>query len=51
MILPVAHMGHWLMGLGFASAPLTVIAGIVFIAWRERRGSEAERSEAEPRRC
>ena len=39
MTLPLAHMGHWLMGVGFASAPLTVIAGIAFIAWRERRSS------------
>jgi hypothetical protein len=37
--LPLAHMGHWLMGVGFASAPLTVIAGIAFIARRERRSS------------
>jgi hypothetical protein len=33
----VAHAGHWLMGLGFAGAPLTVVAGIVVIALRERR--------------
>jgi len=38
MMLPLAHTGHWLMGLGFASAPLAVIAGIGFLAWRERRG-------------
>jgi hypothetical protein len=39
MTLTLAHAGHWLMGIGFASAPLTVIAGIGFLAWRERRGS------------
>jgi uncharacterized membrane protein len=33
----VAHAGHWLMGLGFAAAPLTVVAGIVVMAIAERR--------------
>jgi hypothetical protein len=36
---PAAHAGHWLLALGYASAPLTVIAGLAFLAWRERRGS------------
>ena len=36
-MIVVAHAGHWLMGLGFASAPLTVIGGIAVIAIRERR--------------
>ena len=40
MILTLAHMGHWLIGLGFASAPLTVIGGIVAIAIAERRRGE-----------
>ena len=35
--LLVAHAGHWLMGLGFAGAPLMVIGGIAMIAVRERR--------------
>ena len=35
--LVVAHAGHWLMGLGFAGAPLMVVAGIAVIAIRERR--------------
>jgi hypothetical protein len=43
MILPLAHMGHWLIGLGFASAPLTVIGGIVAIAIAERRRAERRR--------
>jgi hypothetical protein len=33
----VAHAGHWLAGIGFAVAPLTVIAGVVAMALRERR--------------
>ena len=36
-MIPLAHAGHWLMGIGFASAPLTVIAAIAVIAIRERR--------------
>jgi hypothetical protein len=37
MTLVVAHAGHWLMAVGFAGAPLTVIAGIVAIGIGERR--------------
>ena len=37
MILPLAHAGHWLMGVGFAGAPLTVIAAVAVLAWREHR--------------
>jgi uncharacterized membrane protein len=37
MTVLVAHAGHWLMGLGFAAAPLTVIGGIVAMALAERR--------------
>jgi hypothetical protein len=36
-MIVLAHAGHWLMGIGFAGAPLTVIAGIAFLAVRERR--------------
>ena len=35
--LVVAHAGHWLAGIGFAAAPLTVIAGIVALVVIERR--------------
>jgi hypothetical protein len=37
MSVLVAHAGHWLIGLGFAAAPLTVVAGIVALAIIERR--------------
>jgi hypothetical protein len=37
--LPVAHAGHWLMGIGFAGAPLMVIAGVAVLAIRDRRRS------------
>jgi hypothetical protein len=33
----IAHAGHWLTTVGFALAPLTVIAGVVALALRERR--------------
>jgi hypothetical protein len=33
----VAHAGHWLLTLGYAGAPLIVIAGIGVLALRERR--------------
>ena len=35
--LVLAHAGHWLTTVGFAAAPLTVIAGVVAIALAERR--------------
>ncbi len=35
--LVLAHAGHWLTTVGFALAPLSVIAGIVAIALAERR--------------
>ncbi len=37
MTLPLAHAGHWLMSIGFAGAPLTVIGAVAVLAWRERR--------------
>ena len=37
----LAHAGHWLTTIGFALAPLTVIAGIGAIALVERRRSDA----------
>ena len=37
MSLPIAHAGHWLMGIGCVGAPLTGIGGIAVMAWRERR--------------
>ena len=37
MTLVIAHAGHWLMGIGFAAAPLTVIAGVLVMAIHERR--------------
>jgi predicted lysophospholipase L1 biosynthesis ABC-type transport system permease subunit len=37
MSLVVAHAGHWVTTVGFALAPLTVIAGIVALAVLERR--------------
>ena len=36
MTVLMAHAGHWLLGLGYAGAPLIVIAGIAVIALRER---------------
>lgn len=33
----VAHAGHWLTTVGFALAPLTVIAGVAALAVAERR--------------
>ena len=41
--LVVAHAGHWLTSVGFALAPLTVIAGIVTLIVLERR---RERTDA-----
>jgi len=39
MTLLLAHAGHWLTTIGFALAPLTVIAGVVALAVIEgRRG-------------
>jgi hypothetical protein len=35
--LVLAHAGHWLMSIGFAAAPLAVVAGIAVIALGERR--------------
>ena len=43
-MIPVAHMGHWLMGVGFAGPPLTIIGGVVVIAVRERRREANEAS-------
>ncbi len=37
MSLVLAHAGHWLTTVGFAAAPLTVIAGIAALALSERR--------------
>jgi hypothetical protein len=37
MTIVLAHAGHWLETIGFALAPLTVIAGLVAIALAERR--------------
>jgi hypothetical protein len=37
MTVLLAHAGHWLTTVGFALAPLTVIAGIAAIALSERR--------------
>ena len=39
MSLVLAHAAHWLVSIGFAGAPLTVIAGIGLLVWRERRES------------
>ena len=33
----LAHAGHWLTTVGFALAPLTVIAAVVALALVERR--------------
>lgn len=41
--LLVAHAGHWLLALGFAAAPLMVIAGIGAIALGERRRQRSPR--------
>jgi hypothetical protein len=35
--LVIAHAGHWLEAIGFALAPLAVVAGIAAIALSERR--------------
>jgi hypothetical protein len=42
--LLIAHAGHWLQTIGFALAPLTVIAGVVAIAVAERRRAGRSRS-------
>ena len=43
--LVVAHAGHWLAGIGFAAAPLTVVAGIVaLVVIERRRGRKKHRS-------
>ena len=39
MSLLLAHAGHWLITLGFALAPLSVIAGIAVLTLIERRRS------------
>jgi hypothetical protein len=42
----LAHAGHWLTTIGFALAPLTVLAGVIAIAVAERRrgGRDSEPS-------
>ena len=37
MTVLLAHAGHWLTSIGFALAPLTVIAGVAALAIREHR--------------
>ena len=37
MTVLLAHAGHWLTSIGFALAPLTVIAAVGVLALRERR--------------
>ena len=37
MSMLVAHAGHWLTTVGFALAPLSVIAAIGVLAVREHR--------------
>lgn len=39
MSVVLAHAGHWLSTVGFAGAPLIVIAGIAALALAERRRS------------
>jgi hypothetical protein len=39
-VFVTAHAGHWLEAIGFALAPLIVIAGIAAIAVSERRRSK-----------
>jgi hypothetical protein len=39
--LVVAHAGHWLTTVGFALAPLIVIAGVVALAVAERRRGQS----------
>jgi hypothetical protein len=36
-VIVLAHAGHWLTTIGFALAPLTVVAGVAAIALSERR--------------
>ena len=43
MSIVLAHAGHWLTTVGFALAPLTVIAGVVALAALERRRGADER--------
>lgn len=38
----LAHAGHWLTTVGFALAPLTVLAGVAVIALAERRRNGGE---------
>ena len=40
--LVLAHAGHWLAAIGFAAAPLTVIAGIAALVVIERRAADAQ---------
>ena len=35
--LLIAHAGHWLLAVGYAGAPLLVIAGVAAMAIRERQ--------------
>jgi hypothetical protein len=42
MTVLIAHAGHWLTTVGFALAPLTVIAGIAALAIVERRRGERQ---------
>ena len=37
MNLLLAHAGHWLTTIGFALAPLSVIAGVLALTLLERR--------------
>jgi hypothetical protein len=41
MTLVVAHAGHWLMSVGFAGPPLAMVAGLAFLAMRERRRDDS----------
>ncbi|HLM30391.1 MAG TPA: hypothetical protein VK326_01860 [Solirubrobacterales bacterium] len=43
-MVPLAHAGHWLVGLGFAAAPLIVIAGVIAIAVSDRRRGRGSRA-------
>ena len=36
-MLEIAHTGHWLEGVAFASPALVIPIGIMFVVWFERR--------------
>lgn len=45
MIVPLAHAGHWFVGLLYL-APVVIVIGVLLVqSWRDRRSDRAEESD------